>query len=177
MDWTDKLTMAAIIGLSVITVGFWGHHEIGKKAGHNNAGEVSGGNVASAAQEALNKQIYSGVRADKEKKLYSDAMSKLQNIMKQYPRNPLSYVYLAQLELEQGRLADAVHSYRRAVEMEPDYVDKKAPGYMGEEIKTVVIEGMEKFEREKELKPKDRDVQKALKDVYYLQRRLAGGCE
>jgi len=41
----------------------------------------------------------------------------------------------------------------------------------------VVTEGREKFGREKSLKPKDKNVRKALEDVYYLQRRLAGGCE
>lgn len=177
MDWTDKLSMAAIIGLSVITVGFWGDHEIGKRGGRTDPGEASDGKAAYAAEMALNKQIYSEVQAEKEKKQYSTAVNKLQDIMKQHPGNPLSYVYLARIHLEQAQLARAVYDYRRAVEMEPDYVDEKAPGFIGDEIKTVVKEGVQKFQREKELKPNDPDVRKALKDVYYLQRRLAGGCE
>ena len=67
--------------------------------------------------------------------------------------------------------------YRRAVEMEPDYVDERTPLFIGKDLKAVVEEGREKFGREKALKPNDEDVKQTLEDVYYLQRRLAGGCE
>ncbi len=97
--------------------------------------------------------------------------------MKEHPEKSLSYVYLAQLYLKQGKLRDAIHGYRLAVEMEPDYVDERTPLFIGDEIKELVTEGREKFSREKALKPKDKEVRKALKDVYYLQSRLAGGCE
>ena len=81
------------------------------------------------------------------------------------------------IDLEQGELRETIHNYRRAVEMEADYVDERTPLFIGNEIKKLVTEGREKFSREKALKPKDKEVRKALKDVYYLQSRLAGGCE
>jgi hypothetical protein len=61
--------------------------------------------------------------------------------------------------------------------MDPDLVDERTPFYIGGKLERLVKEGMEKFKREKELKPGDESVDKVLKDVYYLQRRLAGGCE
>ncbi len=104
-------------------------------------------------------------------------MAKLKEIIKKYPENSLSYVYMAQLYLKQGELGDTIHNYRQAVEMEPDYVDERTPRFIGDEIKELVTEGREKFGREKELRPNDKEVRKALKDIYYLQGRLAGGCE
>ena len=123
------------------------------------------------------KKIYQEVASYKEQGLYTEAMAKLEDIRKKYPEKPMSYVYLAQLYLEQGRLADGIHNYRRAVEMEPDYVDERTPLFIGDKIKGLVTEGREKFGREKALKPKDKEVRKALRDIYYLQSRLAGGCE
>jgi tetratricopeptide (TPR) repeat protein len=104
-------------------------------------------------------------------------MAGLRDVIDKYPERPRSYVYLAQLYLAQGKLGDAIHNYRQAVEMEPDYVDERTPLFIGDKIKDLVTEGREKFAREKALKPKDKGVKLALKDVYYLQSRLAGGCE
>lgn len=176
MDWIDKLSILAIAGLTVVTISLWGNHEIGARR-HNNPGELTKEKAAYTAQMESDKQIYRQVNADKEKGLYAEAMAELRQVMEKYPDNPLSYVYLAELHLKQGKLADAVQNYRRAVEMEPDYVDERAPLFRGDEIKEVVKEGVNKFQREKKLKPKDKEVLRALKDVYYLQRRLAGGCE
>jgi hypothetical protein len=44
-------------------------------------------------------------------------------------------------------------------------------------IKKLVTEGRKKFGREKTLRPKDKEVRKTINDIYYLQSRLAGGCE
>ena len=128
-------------------------------------------------QTEVDKKIYQEVASYKEQGLYPEAMAKLRDVMKEYPEKSMSYVYLAQLYLKQGKLRDAIHGYRLAVEMEPDYVDERTPLFIGDEIKELVTEGREKFSREKALKPKDKEVRKALKDVYYLQSRLAGGCE
>jgi tetratricopeptide (TPR) repeat protein len=112
-----------------------------------------------------------------EKGLYGEAMAELKDIMKKYPDKPRAHVYLAQLYLEQGGLGDAIHSYRQAVEMEPDYVDERTPLFIGDKIRGLVTEGREKFAREKALKPEDKEIKMALEDIYYLQSRLAGGCE
>jgi hypothetical protein len=56
-------------------------------------------------------------------------------------------------------------------------MDKKTPLFIGHEVKELVKESLPKFGREKKLKPKDKTVRNALKDLYYLQRVLAGGCE
>ena len=134
-------------------------------------------NAAYAAQIEADKKIYEAVTSAIEKGLYGEAETKLEGIMQKHPNKPLSYIYLAQLDLKQGRLGDSVHNYRLAVEMQPDFVDKKALLYQGEAITKVVKEGTDKFQREQKLKPDDKNVKQALKDVFYLQRRLAGGCE
>ena len=177
MDWLDKLSIAAIAGLTLITVGMLANQEIVKRR-QENPGVVAKEEKGSyILQMEIDKKLYQEVTSYKKQGLHTKAMAKLKDIMKRYPEKSLSYVYLAQLYLEQGELADSIHNYRRAVEMEPDYVDERTPLFIGDKIKELVTEGREKLGREKALKPKDREVRKALKDVYYLQSRLAGGCE
>lgn len=177
MDWLDKLSIAGIAVITLMTVGMLTDQEMTKRR-HNNPGtEAKNEESSYASQMEADKKIYQEVASYKEQGLYTEAMAKLEDIMKRYPEKPLSYVYLAQLYLEQGRLADGIHYYRRAVDMEPDYVDERTPLFIGDKIKELVIEGREKFGREKALKPKDKKVRKALEDIYYLQSRVAGGCE
>jgi Tfp pilus assembly protein PilF len=177
MDWLDRLSVAAIAGLALITISMLTNHEMHKRRQDDpgSAGKEAGRSYS--LQIEADKKLYQQVTAFREQGRYADAMAKLEDITERYPDKSLSYVYLGQVLLKQGKLGAAIHNYRRAVEMDPDYVDKRTPRFMGDAIKTVVEEGREKFAREKALRPEDKDVQRALKDVYYLQRRLAGGCE
>jgi tetratricopeptide (TPR) repeat protein len=175
VDWTDKLSVAAISGLTVITLVMLGNNEISRR-GNNTGLQVDEG-VAYAAQMEADKKIYEEVVSYNEKGMYSEAMTSLKGIMETHPGKSLSYVHLARLDLKQGRLSDSIHNYRRAIDMEPDFVDEKAPLFLGQEITGVVKEGIDKLQREQKLRPKDEGIKGALKDVYYLQRRLAGGCE
>ena len=108
---------------------------------------------------------------------FDDQMKVSSTGKKTHPENPFTYVYLARFHLKEGRLGKSIQNYRRAIEMEPDYVDERTPLFIGDEIGELVVEGREKFGREKALKPKDKEVRRTLKDVYYIQSRLAGGCE
>jgi tetratricopeptide (TPR) repeat protein len=177
MDWLDRLSMAAIGVLILVTVGMLAHQEMLKRRRHNPGSGAKEAKQSYALQMEADKKLYSGVDALKKQGRYGEAVAKLENIMRIYPDKSLSYVYLAQVLVKQGKLGDAIHNYRRAVEMEPDYVDERTPVFIGKDLKAVVEEGREKFGREKTLKPNDDDVKQALEDVYYLQRRLAGGCE
>lgn len=177
MDWLDRLSMVAIGAFVLVTLGMLANQEILKRRHHNPGSEAKEAVRSYALQMEADKKIYKKVNTLKEQGLYADAIARLEDIMQSYPDKALSYVYLAQVLLKQGELGDAIRNYRRAVEMEPDYVDERTPLFIGNDLKAVVEEGREKFGREKALKPDDEDVKRALGDVYYLQRRLAGGCE
>ena len=177
MDWLDKLSIAAITGITLITMGMLANQQIVKRR-QNNPGVAAKEEKGSyAVQMEIDKKIYQEFVSYKKQGLHTEAMTKLKDIVKRYPAKSMSYVYMAQLYLKQGKMGDSIHYYRRAVEMEPDYVDERTPLFIGDEIKELVEEGRVKFGREKALKPKDNVVRKALQNVYYLQSRLAGGCE
>ena len=177
MDWLDKLSVAALVGISVITIGMLANQEMVKRRKDNPGVPTEEKKNPYALQEEINKKIYAEISSYGEQGLYGEAIAKLQDIVNMHPENPLSYVYLARFHLKEGSLGESIRNYRRAVEMEPDYVDERTPLFIGDEIGELVIEGREKFGREKALKPKDKEVRRTLKDVYYVQSRLAGGCE
>ena len=178
MDRLDKISVAVIAVLALAAVGMLSNHEISKRQHDNNPGSDSEDDKNSyALQIEMDKKIYQAVASFQKQGLYAEAMAKLEDVIEKYPERPRSYVYMAQLHLKQGKLADTIRDYRRAVEMEPDYVDERTPLFIGNEIKGLVEEAREKLSREKKLRPKDETVKIALKDIYYLQSRLAGGCE
>jgi len=177
MDRLDKLNIALIAIISLITISMLANQEIIKRRLGVDEAEAAEMALYYAEKMALNAKIYQDVISLKEQELYEDAMTKLQEVMKTYPGKPQSYVHLAQLSLKSGKLGDTIHNYRLAVEKDPDYLDKKTPLFIGHEVKELVKESLPKFGREKELKPNDITVRNTLKDLYYLQRVLAGGCE
>jgi tetratricopeptide (TPR) repeat protein len=177
MDRLDKFNIAIIVLISLVTIGMLVNREITEKRQGNHEAAAAEKAIYYAEQMALNAKIYQEVISLKEQELNDEAMTKLQEVMKAYPGRSQSYVYMAQLSLKSGKLADTIHNYRLAVESDPDYLDKKTPLFIGREIKALVSESLEKFGREVKLKPNDKAVRNALEDLYYLQRRLAGGCE
>jgi len=177
VDWLDKLSIVAIAGIAVITIGMLANQKLTQR-GQNNPGEEAKAEQSSyAVQMEEDDRLFKEVRALAEQGLYQEAIAQVIAIMKDYPEKSTSYLYLAQLHFEQGKLGESITHYRQAVEMEPDYVDERTPLFIGGEIKQIVEEGRVKFGREKELKPEDKQVRSTLKDIYYLQSRLAGGCE
>jgi tetratricopeptide (TPR) repeat protein len=177
MDRFDKFNITIIVLLSLITIGMLVNQEIIKRGQGYYEAAAAQKALYYAEQMALNAKIYQEVISLKEQGLYDEGMTKLQEVMKTYPGRSQSYVYMAQFSLKSGKLADTIHNYRLAVENDLDYLDKETPLFIGHEIEALVTESLQKFGREIKLKPKDKAVRNVLKDIYYLQRILAGGCE
>ncbi len=79
-----------------------------------------------------------------------------------------------------ARLLDypaAMREYRMALVMDPDYADKKSKKFIGKRIKAAVKDGMAEAKEKLARDPDDHAARVALKDAYYLERMLAGGCE
>ena len=178
MQLIHKLSLAALILISLITTGMLIQHQILTQHLHGTAADRKVELKKMYEQRiAQDTEIYSEFVILLNQKQFSPAIEKLQEIKAAHPKNSLSSVYLAQLQYNQGKIAAAIHSYRVAVDREPDYVDKKTPLFIGDKIMDLINESRSKLNREKKLKPGDKTIRLALEDVYYLERRIAGGCE
>jgi tetratricopeptide (TPR) repeat protein len=123
------------------------------------------------------KLLYKDVAALAEQRQHEAALGKLKEIDAVHPENSRSLLWQAQLQYELGLIAESLASYRQALDREPDYIDKKSPLFVGKDIKRHVDEAQEKLQREATLKPDDASIKKALDELLYVKRRLAGGCE
>lgn len=70
----------------------------------------------------------------------------------------------------------AMFSYREAVDLNPDYVDKKTPLFQGRKIKNTLDEAKVIITGTLSVTPDDKEMTGARKTMYYLLRRLAGSC-
>ena len=178
MDLIHKLSIAALLALTGITASMLIQHHISVQRLQGTVGNPKVELKKVYEQRiARDIEIYAEVVQLLSQKQFAKAGEKLEEIKTSHPENPQSLIYQAQLQYDQGQIAAAIHSYRLAVDNEPDYVDKKTPLFIGNEIMNMVTEARSKLQREKKLKPGDKSIILALEDIYYLQRRISGGCE
>ena len=178
MDRTNKLTIAAITALSLITMVMLVQNEILRQKQRALDGDKKEAFIKQYKLKiAKNALIYKDVTALMEQKKYSESMVQLEKVAAEHPDNPQSMIHKAQIQVGLGKLAEPIHTYRLAINAEPDYIDKKTPLFIGHAIMALITEARVKLHREIKLKPGDRIIRIALEDIYYLQRRLAGGCE
>jgi tetratricopeptide (TPR) repeat protein len=125
----------------------------------------------------LDSKIFHEIAVFFEQRQYRQAMDKLKEVRATHPDSSTALLWQARLEYEEGMIAESLASYRKTVDSEPGFIDRKSPLFVGQSIKQKVEESQEKLQREMQLKPNDLSVKKALDDLLYLKRRLAGGCE
>lgn len=178
MDLTHKLTLAALLLLCLTTAAMLGRHllTLNRAPGETAAWE-SDSRPTLERLVARNGKIFSEVADLLKKKQYRAGFERLREIKRLHPDNPHTLVFRARLQYGSGLLAAALHSYRLAVDRQPDYADNNTPLYIGDEIMDLISEGRGKLRRELQLKPGDGRISMALEDLSYLQRRIAGGCE
>ncbi len=94
--------------------------------------------------------------------------------------NPVQSDPHALLGQAYARLQDypqAMKEFRIALSMDADYIDSKSPKFIGKRIKAAVKEGMDQARAKLKKDPADPGANAAIKDGYYVERMLAGGCE
>lgn len=177
MDLIHKLSITALVLLSLITAGMLVQQQVNSRSMGGSGTRKIDLKKHYEERMARDAELYAEVIKLQKQKQFAKAMEKLEVIRTAHPDNPQTHVIQAELEYGQGRVAAALHSYRLAVDNEPDYVDKKTPLYIGNTMLDLINEARGKLQREKKLKPNDRTILIALDDLLYLQRRIAGGCE
>lgn len=178
MDLIHKLSITVVLALTIVTTGMLiqNHLTVTRMQGAVADPQVDLQKFY-AEKIAKDTVLYATVVQLLQEKKFAQVEEQLLEIEKSHPDNTQSLIYRAKLQYANGQIASAIHNYRLAVNKTPDYVDKKTPLFVGDKIMEVMSEARSKLLREKKLKPGDMSVRMALEDIYYLQRRIAGGCE
>ncbi|MBI5190680.1 MAG: hypothetical protein HZA22_08385 [Nitrospirae bacterium] len=106
-----------------------------------------------------------------------EAVKSLAGIAEKFPAEAEAHSLLGQAYARMLDYPASMKEFRLALTIEPDYVDKKSGKFIGKRIKAVVKDGMSEAKVALEKAPEDAAAKAALKDAYYLDRMLAGGCE
>ena len=100
----------------------------------------------------------------------------ISSLITEYPYNGMSYLLEGDLFLYRQQPVQAMHSYRQAVDLNLDFLDKKTSLFQGKKISNTVNEAEEVINISLDTKKDDPEMKKYKKEVYYMKRRIAGSC-
>jgi len=92
----------------------------------------------------------------------------LEDLKAKYPYDGRVFMLLGDLKLRMQDPVAAMHYYRKGVDLNPDFLDKKTDLFQGRKVKGVLAE-VEKVLADRP----DKDVRK---ELLYMRRKVAGGC-
>ncbi|MFH1288372.1 MAG: hypothetical protein ABII25_06715 [bacterium] len=88
-----------------------------------------------------------------------------------------TYLDSARSRFGEKNYASAISEYRKAIEIEPNYIDQKSDFFLGDEIKSAIKKTIFELTEKEKKYPDDKTVRQGLKDAYYLRRKFGSGCE
>ena len=176
-DLFDRLHLLAlvvvVIAIALLLGGFTGGDKQGE--GHRRDPALDRA-IQEKARAAFLLETYAPVEELIAGGRSAEALLRLQEFEKSFPGEPHTLVLRGAILVSQGVLGEGVAQYATAIRLNGDYVDAKSSLNRREEIEKMVDSALPKT-RDSLRRNASPTVEKTLKELYYLQSRLAGGCE
>lgn len=178
-DRYDKLLWFGLLGVICVLGFFLLAGSVGESAA------VDAGSLDRALEQELIRQakvsfvekIYQPVAKLREEGQLQSALLKLDELSVRYPGEAHGAILKGEILLEMGALDAAVESFVAGVKRNGDYVDQRHPLSRTAEIRQLVERGLAEVAPKAKAQPENPTLGETLKQLYYLQSRLAGGCE
>lgn len=129
------------------------------------------------ARVAFIERNYAPVIALRDNGSLPDALLKLEELNRTLSGEAHNDLLSGDILLRMGQFDRAISKLAKAVKLNADYVDSASPLNQRPLIESAVSEGLPLIRDRLRVQPDNRTLSKVLKDGYYLQSRLAGGCE
>ena len=129
------------------------------------------------ARIALIRDLYAPVEALRQTGQTQGALLKLAELEKSYPGEAHGRILQGEIQAQLGALDEAVASYAAGVRLNGDYIERDNPLSQRPAIQRLVASGLADVEARLAANPDNRTTLQTRKELYYLQSRLAGGCE
>ncbi len=174
MDRLDRISIwvivALIISSFVLTGGYKGEAGPGRKAQKRLAiAEVTPANGEVEKNIKVIKNLIESNNLDKAEILVKELMQK-------FPYEGEPHMVMGDIYVRKQDLLKAMPEYKEAVDLNPDYLDKKTSLFQGKKLKVVVNEALEEVEKRINSDAADKSAKEERKQIYYLKRRIAGSC-
>ncbi len=129
------------------------------------------------ARVAFIERHYSPVLVLRDNGSLQEALLKLEELARSMPEEAHNNLLSGDILLRMGQFDRALEKLADAVRVNADYVDMASPLNHRQLIESAVNEGLPLVRDRLRAQPESRSLDKYVKDGYYLQSRLAGGCE
>ncbi len=144
----------------------------------------SGKNINSSLTHSRNAAEADGISGDQlnmlKKLIETNNLQKAEALLNEltgkYPYDGELHMLMGDVMMRKQDAVGAIYKYKDAVDLNPDYLDKKTPFFQGYKIKIAINEAKLRINETLSKKPGDQDMKTAKKNVYYLLRKLAGSC-
>jgi predicted Zn-dependent protease len=129
------------------------------------------------ARVAFLERHYGVVVGMRDRGELQSALLKLEELERELPGEPHGALLRGEILHRMGLVDRAVNSLAKAVRGNGDYIDTVSPLNQRDLIALVAEQGVPLLRDRLRGQPDDRQAAATLKEAYYLQSRLAGGCE
>jgi len=174
MDRLDKISISVIIILAIASFVLAGGYKSEAGPNRNAAKKKASANYALANGEIENKVKLA--RNFMESNNIEKAELLVKEMIQKYPYEGEPHMVMADIFLRKQEFVMAMPEYKEAIDINPDYLDKKTPLFQGKKIKTAVREALAEVEKRLDADPGDKEMKDQRKTIYYLERRIAGSC-
>jgi tetratricopeptide (TPR) repeat protein len=175
MDRLDRISIWAIVILIIGSFALIANH-LGEARPDKT---VQQQRTAAADTPAASAEVEARVKLARNL-LESDSLEKAEALAKEllqsYPYDGRVHMVIGDIFMRRQDPVRAALSYKEAVDLNPDYLDKKTLLFQGKKLKAAVNEALADIDRRLGSQPDDASLKKDRKTLYYLQRRIAGSC-
>jgi len=174
MDRLDRFSIWAIVILIISSSALISHHVGESKSGRGSQESkttLNGSIVLTEIENQVNaiNSLIEGNNLNKAEILVKELIQK-------YPFEGEPRMFMGDIFMRRQDPVNAILEYKEAVDLNPDYLDKKTSLFQGKKLNVAVKEAIIEIEKKIKTNPDDKLIKKYRKDIYYLQRKIAGGC-
>lgn len=174
MDRLDRISLWAIV-LLVISSSALISHNLGEaklERARQNTNAVSESSRVRDEVEKRSKEIAGIIEGNSLKR----AEALVQDMVRRYPYEGGPRMLMGDIAMRRQQPMKAALEYAEAVDLNPDYLDRKTSSFQGKKLKIAAAEALDEVERKLKTSPHDESLKRTKRLIYYLQRRIAGSC-
>ena len=174
MDRLDRISIWAIVILIISSSALISHH-----MGEARTERKDNQRMPVFSYQVVNPEVANSSKVIKnlmESSNLVQAEGLAKEMIAKYPYEGEARMLMGDILVRKQEIMKAVEEYKAAIDLNPDYLDKKTALFQGKKLKRAVSEALSEIEGRLRTNPNDESLKKFRKDIYYLQRRIAGSC-
>ncbi len=173
MDTLDRISIWAIVILIITSFVLTGGHRGEAKPGSKQQ------RVITLNYSVINIEVKNKVEMARnlmESSNLEKAEMLVRELMEKFPFEGAPRMVMGDILMRRQEQIRAMSKYKAAVDLNPDYLDKKTQLFQGKKLKVAVNEALDEVEKKIKATPDDKSMKQNRKLIYYLKRRIAGSC-